>query len=253
MTIPDHPLESAVNRHLGVMLENTVFGFMDGLITNLSVVAGVVAAPNTSLYSVVVASIAAAFASSVSMFLGAYVSAQTRYKYTMREMAREIREVEEVPEVERQEVRDIYLKQGFTPEETEIMVQRVTSDKKLWVQMMMREELGFGEEEMSPPTIRRESLVGISTFLGSVIPLIPFLLVLFLPGLAHLDNLSGGEVSLLGALILSAIGLAIIGAFKERFGEGRPLKGALQTLAIGLGGAAITYILFNIIGYLLTR
>ncbi len=251
MTTPVPSHEPPSLRHIGVILENTIFGFMDGLVTNLSVVSGVVAAPNTSVYNVVVASIAAAFASSVSMFLGAYVSAQTRYKFTMREMAREIREVEQVPEIERQEVRDIYLKQGFTPEETEMMVRRITSDKEAWVRMMMKDELGFGEEEMAPPTLRRESLVGLSTFLGSVIPLIPFLLMVAFPQLGHMTFLSPDDLAFVGALTLSSIGLAAVGAYKERFGEGSPLKGALQTMGIGLAGAAAAYILFNGIGYLL--
>ena len=245
------PHEPHPSRRIGALLENAVFGFMDGLVTDLAVVAGVVAAPNSSIYFVVVAGIAATLASSVSMFLGAYIAAETRYRYTMREMAREIREVEEMPEMERQEIRDIYLQQGFSAEETEPIVQKITADKSLWVKTMMREELGFGEDEMEPPSLLREAAVGLTTLLGSSLPLLPFVVTLLLPNLASGLGIPTDDVAFLGSLALSSVALAAVGVLKERYGENRPLKGALQTLALGLGGAAVVYLIVNGIGYLL--
>jgi VIT1/CCC1 family predicted Fe2+/Mn2+ transporter len=227
--------------YMGTVLNNMVFGFTDGLITDMAVVAGMVAYSADSLSIVVIAALAATLAGSISMFLGAYIAAYTRYKFTMRERRLEEREVEHVPEVEKQEVRDIYLKHGFTPEETEMLVSRVTSDKELWIKTMMREELGFGEDDLHQPMAKREAVIGLAFLLGSFIPIIPFLIVSYNHGFLSILSFSDTASAFLVSLVLSAIALGVMGSFKERFGEGRPWKGAAQMLLVGLGGAAVVY------------
>jgi VIT1/CCC1 family predicted Fe2+/Mn2+ transporter len=231
--------------YMGSVLNNVVFGFTDGLITDTAVVAGMVAYSTDTLSIVVIAAIAATLAGAMSMFLGAYIAAYTRFKFTMREKRLEEKEVEQVPQVEKQEVREIYLKHGFTPEETEVLVNRVTSDKELWIKTMMREELGFGEDDMSKPVIAREAVIGLAFFVGSFIPIIPFLVVTYNHHFLSILSLSDTASAFVVALVLSAIGLAVLGAFKERFGEGKPLKGAVQMLLVGLGGAAVVYLIIT--------
>lgn len=237
----------------GAVLENAVFGFMDGLVTDLAVVSGVVAAPSSTLYFVVVAALAATLASALSMFLGAYMAARTRYRFTMSERERELREVDEVPDTEREEVRDIYRGQGFSPEEVEVFVRRITSNKELWVRTMMREELGFGEEELTPPSVLREGVIGVTTFLGSFVPLLPFIIAMEWAGRIPLLGLSVAATAYLVAVVLSAAVLAGVGAYKERFGERRPLKGAAEMVLVGLGGAALVYLVVNGIAMWLIR
>lgn len=237
----------------GAALENALFGFMDGLVTDMAVVAGVLAAPSSTLYFIVVAAVAATLASSVSMFLGAYVAARSRYRFTMSERARELEEVDTVPETERQEVRDIYAAQGFSKDEVETFVRRITSDKELWVRTMMREELGFGEEEMTPPKISTEGIIGLTTFLGSMVPLLPFLVALELPKSTVVLGLSLVDFTFVISVILSACALATVGAFKERFGERKPVRGAIEMVCAGLGGAALVYLVVNGISLLLAH
>jgi VIT1/CCC1 family predicted Fe2+/Mn2+ transporter len=230
---------------MSLMLNNTVFGFTDGLITDMAVVAGMVAASRSSLYFVVVAALAATLAGAISMFLGAYVAAHTRYRFAQREKALEDKHVESIPDSERQEVRDIYLKHGFTPEETELLVKRVTSDRELWVKTMLREEMGFGEEDLKSPSVGREAIIGLSFLVGSFIPIIPFLVVTAFSGIPAIMGLTELQSAFVVSLVLSVISLVVMGAYKERFGEGRPAKGALQMLAVGLGGAATVYLIIT--------
>ncbi len=247
------PGESHSPAGLGTVLNNAVFGFTDGLITDMAVVAGIVAAPNSSTYLVVVAALAATFAGALSMFLGAYVAAHTRYRYMLRERVRELREVDEVPETERQEVREIYSEQGFTPDEVEMIVRRVTSNRELWVSTMMREELGFGEEDLHSPRVRTEAVIGLMFLVGSLIPILPFLSIQFMPGLPGYGGLTADDTAFAFSLLLSIIGLGLMGAYKERFGENKPWKGALQMLVVGLGGAGAVYLIIAVVGTLLVH
>jgi len=76
------------------------------------------------------------------MGIGAYLASKSQRDFFESEKARERREIEEFPELERKEIRDIFTKLGFLKDEVETIVNRVTSDKDLWVRFMMRERAG---------------------------------------------------------------------------------------------------------------
>jgi len=236
---------------MSAVLKNAIFGFTDGLITDMAVVAGMVAASKSTLYIIVIAALAATLAGSISMFLGAYIAEHTRFRFAQREQALENKHVDSIPDSERKEVRDIYLKHGFTPEETDILVKRITSDRELWVKTMMREEFGFGEADLKSPQIGTEAIIGLMFFVGSFVPIIPFLLVTIFSGFPRIFGMGELASAFFVSLILSIIALVVMGAYKERFGEGKPLKGALQMLAVGLGGAATVYLIITGVNSLL--
>src|SRR5271156_6564540 len=127
-------------------LEEAVFGSLDGVITSLGLVVTVGAVLSLTNHAIFLTVIAAAVAGELSMFVGAFLSARSTENLIRRERAREEWEVDHVPHIERQEVEEIYRKQGYTPEETATLVEILTRDKKRWVDMMMRDELGLPYE-----------------------------------------------------------------------------------------------------------
>jgi vacuolar iron transporter family protein len=213
---------------------------MDGLVTNLAVVAGVVAA-GQSAGIVRIAGVSAMLAGSLSMFVGAYVSSRARYELAHREYQRECAEVEAVPHIEKQEVQEIFERWEFPPEEAKAVTERLSKNKAHWIAFMMREELGFADEDLQRPPKRSSAIIGGAYFLGSMVPLLPFLLVAVAPGVF------GITVALLVGVVLSAATLAALGAFQERFGGQRPLRGALQMASIGLAAAAVVYVITNLV------
>lgn len=241
---PLNPKELHSDPQTRASLEEVIFGIMDGAVTNLAVVAGVAAAASSTSFIVTLAALAAMLAGSLSMFTGAYVSGHARYELAMRERRMEYEEIKVVPDAERAEVREIYLQQGFSPDEAEILTKRVTSDPDRWVAMMMRDELGFSDDELIRPPIRHGIIIGLSYLLGSIFALAPFAIANMLPGsVSGLPNLHGLTAPLLGAVLLSILIFAALGAMKERFGSGRPVKGALQLVAIGLATAALVFLI----------
>lgn len=247
---PLHPdLENHVSTGTGADLEATIFGTMDGLVTNLALVAGVFAA-GTSLSSghasvvltdVRIAGVSAMLAGALSMFVGAWVSSRARFELAHREHAREEKEVELVPETEKREVQEIFEKWGFPEPDARAAAERLAQDKNHWIDFMMHEELGFSDEDLERPPKRHGAIIGLGYFLGSLVPLIPFLLAPFLPMIS--SPLLAFEIG----LALSVLCLATVGAFKERFGGQRPLWGAAQMVVIGLCAAAAVYIITNLV------
>src|SRR3990167_2171375 len=76
------------------------------------------------------------------------------------------------PDVERDEIREIYTNYGFDKETIEILTKKVTSDRELWLRVMMRDELGFSEQEKGQPVVAGVIIgfffVLVMAFIGSI-------------------------------------------------------------------------------------
>src|SRR3989338_4655258 len=122
----------------GTALRDVILGGQDGLVNVLGVILAIAVATSEARI-VIIAGLAATFAESVSMAAVAYTSTKAARDFYRSEREREQREIETVPEVERKEVRNIYFKKGFRGGLLGQIVSKITSDKKLWLELMMRE------------------------------------------------------------------------------------------------------------------
>src|SRR3990167_5111871 len=153
----------------GFNLPEIILGGQDGLVNVLGVILGVAAATGSNQV-VIVAGLAAAFAESISMGAVAYTSKVAEADYYQSEYEREKWEIEHVPEGEREEIRALYENYGFKGKVLDEIVSRITSDNKIWLKVMMEQELKL------EPADRKQALpaaviVGVSALIGSFIPL----------------------------------------------------------------------------------
>jgi len=123
-------------------LRDLVLGAIDGCVTTFAVVSGVAGAglPTSVVTVLGMANLLAdGFSMAVSNFQG------IRAEQQMRERARrtEERHVDEIPEGEREEVRQIFVRKGLVGDDLEQLVRIVTSDRRLWVDTMLEQELGL--------------------------------------------------------------------------------------------------------------
>lgn len=208
-------------------LPEIILGGQDGLVNVLGVILGVAAATNDSRI-VMIAGLAATFAESVSMAAVAYTSTVAEADYYQSEYEREKWEIEHMPQSETEEIRMLYKRYGFTGKLLEDVVSTITADKKIWLNVMMQQELNL------EPVDRKEALVkgfivGASALVGSFIPLVPYMIV------------SVGNATIL-ALVISSTTLFVVGYYKAKVTLGRNLfRQGIEMFVIGMLSAIVGY------------
>lgn len=209
-------------------LADIILGGQDGLVNVLGVILGVAAA-SSDMRIVIAGGLAATFAESISMGAVAYTSTLSEVDHYQSELAREKWEMEHLPKQEEEEIRQLYLQRGFKGKLLEDTVKTIIADKKVWLEVMMGEELKL-KPVNSKTALRSSFVVGISAIVGSFIPLIPFF---FLPL----------KTSIFTSLTVSAITLFIVGVYKAKITVGVPLRSGLQMTIIGIASALVGYLI----------
>lgn len=156
-----------------VTMRQMVFGMNDGLVATIGLVAGLIFA-GSSKGVVLGATLAAIIAAVASMALGSYLSTRTEVQYHEAQIRRETREIEENPEEEMEEMRQIYQEYGLSGEEIEIFLSHFRKDKKLWLQLMLRDELGIIPESFESPWVNAGQMA-LAVAIGSLPPLVPMI------------------------------------------------------------------------------
>jgi VIT1/CCC1 family predicted Fe2+/Mn2+ transporter len=199
----------------------------------LGIVLGVASATQDK-FIVLIAGLVATFAESISMAAVAYTSARADQDHYRRELENEKWEIENKPEVEEEEVRLIYMKKGFKGQELEQMVKSITSNKQVWLSVMMSEELGLTPVENVTP-VKDAFVVGISATVGSVIPLIPFFLL-------------SAQEAIPVSLVVSTLVLFGVGAYKAKITVGSWVKSGLEMAIVGMVAAISGYLIGTWLG-----
>ncbi len=226
------PTEEAFRAHKTRKTENplkdVILGGQDGLVNSLGIILGVLAASgNKSVLIITV--IAAAIAESISMGAVAYTSALAQKDYYFAERAKEEKEIEKYPDMEQEEIRRIYEAKGVKGKALEEVVDAVTSNKKIWADVMMAEELHIQPIDTAD-VMKSSVIVTIATAIGHFIPLFPFFFV----------AVSTGVIS---AIILSGLTLFSVGVYQAVTLIGSWWKSGVRMLLIGLGAALAGYVI----------
>lgn len=219
--------ESSEHSAVRNYVRDLVLGFNDGLVSVYAVVAGVAGAAFASR-EIAIAGLAAATAGALSMGLGEYVSTKSQTEYYAAEAEREREHIRRYPKLEREEVHEMLREKHYPPELVDRITDHVVGDEDRFVEFMMREEFGVGQESERSPWIAM-GLVMLAFVVGAALPLVPFLI--------GLDPVTG----LVWATCLSLGGLFAAGAAKAMTAGLKPWRSAFEMTALGALAAAVTY------------
>lgn len=226
MTIED---SSHIEPHIkeSNYIRDLVFGFGDGVNTSLGIVAGVGGAEvNASI--VILAALVGMFTGAKAMAVQNYLAVKSQREVLESEIKRERQEIENMPELERKEIEDIYKAKGFEGHELEKVVDKITSNKEVWLKTMLTEELGLNLDILGNPI--KGALVMFGAFLlGGILPIIPYFI------------LGTGFTSLGIAIGMSLSSSFIIGALKARLAKKNWIIGGLEMAGLGTGIALVGY------------
>lgn len=207
-----------------------VYGGIDGSVTTFAVVAGSVGA-NLDISVIIILGFANLIADGFSMSVGSFLSKKSEADNYEKHRKIEETEIEEMPDTEKEEVREIYRKKGFEGQLLEDIVNVITSDKKRWVDTMMKDELEMIKDPKPPFNM---ALVTFLSFFS--IGLIPLLSYLFKSWL----NLENQQLFAL-ACLLTTLAFALIGYLKTYVTQTPAWKGVVETVFLGSSAATLAY------------
>lgn len=220
----------------GAYIGEAVYGALDGIVTTFAVVAGVEGA-RLSSGIVLILGFANLIGDGLSMGVGSYLSTKSKREYERSERERERWEIENYPEGEREEIREIYEKKGFAGKDLDRAVEIITSDKKIWIDTMMQEELGIIEETGHP------FFNGLSTFISFLvagfIPLLFFVMALAIPSLQ--------QYTFSMSVFLTGLTLFVVGSLRVLVTQASWWRSGLEMLFVGGAAALGAYL----VGYIL--
>ncbi|HJW20413.1 MAG TPA: VIT1/CCC1 transporter family protein [Candidatus Nitrosotalea sp.] len=207
-------------------IRDFVFGFGDGINTSLGLVAGVGGA-EVSSNIIILAAIVAMFTGAKAMAVQNYLAVKSQRQILDSEIEREKWEMHNVPEAERNEIEEVYKTKGFTGQDLEKIVNKITSDKKIWLDTMITEELKLNLETVGSPLKSAFRMFG-AFLVGGILPIIPYFFL-------------SGYVPLFVAIGVSLSASFIIGAIKSKIANISMLRGGLEMAGLGTGIALIGY------------
>jgi VIT1/CCC1 family predicted Fe2+/Mn2+ transporter len=215
----------------GGWLRPTVFGAVDGLVTNAALIAGVGGGGATSS-TIVVTGLAGLVAGAFSMGTGEYVSVTNQNELVHAEVAVERRMHAQFPAAEQAELAETFRGYGADTETAAKMAAAVSEDPAVALRVHTREELGVDPHELPSALIAgAASLVAFS--IGALLPLLPYLL---------------GVPSLYVSMAITALAL-VVGGMVVGSLTGRPLvRAGVRQLLLGGLAIIVTFAVGRVIG-----
>src|SRR5574339_1265532 len=218
----------------GNALRAAVLGANDGLVSILSLTMGVAGATN-SRPDILIAGLAGVLAGAGSMALGEWLSVQSSRELYEHQIKIEAEEIAENPEEEREELALIYQSKGLPEDRARELADHMMADKDSILDTLAREELGIDPEELGGSAYEAAFMSFFLFAFGALFPMLPYLFM-------------SGTNAIILSLIVSALGLFIIGAaITLMTGRGVLFSGMRQVL-VGIAAAALTYGIGKLIG-----
>ena len=210
----------------GGWLRPTVFGMMDGLVSNFALIAGVAGAGSSvSVHAVTVAGLAGLVGGAFSMATGEYVSVQSQNESARAEIEVERYELEHNSAAELAELAQLYVDRGVDPHLARRVARQLSRDPDQALSIHVREELGVDAKSLpSAWTASGSSFASFS--IGAVIPLLPYVL---------------GVREIVVSAVLALVALFGAGAFTSRFTARGWLYSGTRQLIVGGLAAAVTF------------
>lgn len=208
-------------------VRDVIIGLSDGITVPFALTAGISGAIDNNML-IVTAGIAEICAGSISMGLGGFLSAKTEEEHYHNELKREYLEVEKIPEKEREEVKEVFAHYGLSKETQDMVANEICKDKNIWVDFMMRYELGL-EKPDAGRAHRSAFNISVSYIVGGLIPLTGYIFS------------STARSGLLWSSVITICCLLFFGYLKSKFTGQNPFLGSLKTTGIGILAAASAF------------
>lgn len=180
---------------------DAIYGVNDGLGAIFGIISGVAGYTSDS-HTILVSGFFGALASTLSMGAGAWLATKSENELMERSMREVEQSIRDQPDREIEILSLIYQEKGFSEADASRIATHFASDNDRFLRTMAQEKHGIHEASHGNPWT--SAFVGsISTFVGAIVPLIPFF---FIQGL----------VAIIAAAVISLLAHFIVGAAKSK-------------------------------------
>jgi vacuolar iron transporter family protein len=215
----------------GGWLRPAVFGAMDGLISNFSLISGFAGA-HASRHLVILSGLGGLVAGAFSMAVGEYVSVASQSDLARAEIEVEREELRSNAAAEQAELAELYVSRGVDRALALEVSRQLSRDPDQALEIHAREELGVSAENLPSPYLAAGSSF-VSFSIGAALPLLPFVL---------------GASALWPAAIIASLALFGAGAIVARITARPWWYGGARQLVLGAVAAGVTFAVGAAIG-----
>jgi VIT1/CCC1 family predicted Fe2+/Mn2+ transporter len=225
--IPDTQQRRSLERRRSI--REIVFGAQDGILTTLGIITGVGVAEGERA-AVFISGFLALLAGALSMGVGEYLGRKAEREVVQATIDMEKREMAADPQGEFTEQVAYYKLKGFSAEEAEMIVRRLTQHPEIYLYEMVRDEFGIDPREAENTSLRAPMAIGFSFAAGSLVPIVAFMLPLAI-----------GPATV-ASLALALVGLFGVGYYAGTLSERSPMRKGFEVAAYGCVVYAISYL-----------
>jgi len=230
--IPDTQQRRALEKRRSI--REIVFGMQDGILTTLGIITGVGVAEGDRA-AVFISGFLALLAGALSMGVGEYLGRKSEREVVQATIDLERREMADDPQGEFSEQVAFYKLKGFSSEEAEMIVRRLTQHPEIFLYEMVRDEFGIDPREVEESGLRAAFSMAVSFALGSLLPIVAFILPLSI------------GASTLVSLLFALTGLFAVGYYAGTLSERSPLGKGAEVVLYGCGVFAVSYLVGHFI------
>jgi VIT1/CCC1 family predicted Fe2+/Mn2+ transporter/ferritin-like protein len=181
-------------------ISGAIYGANDGLAAVFGIVAGVSGATGGSA-AVLTAGLAGAIASALSMATGAFLAERSEGEVAAANIDRERQEIAAHPEEEKEELSLFYQLKGVDEATADQLAEQISRHPDAMLRALSAEEFGISVNSAGNPA-QAALAAGISTAIGAIIPVIPFII-------------TTGTAAIVAAAVVSLLAHFLVGAAKS--------------------------------------
>ncbi len=225
--IPDTQQRRTLERRRSI--REIVFGVQDGILTTLGIITGVGVAEGQRS-AVLISGFLALLAGALSMGVGEYLGRKSEREVVQATIDMEKREMAEDPQGEFTEQVAYYKLKGFSAEEAEMIVKRLTQHPEIYLYEMVRDEFGIDPREAEDAGLRGPLAMGLSYGAGALVPIVAFVLPLSMPHATF------------ASLLLALAGLFAVGYYAGTLSERNAFGKGLEVVLYGCVVFILSYL-----------
>lgn len=220
------------DRGQSTMIRELVFGMEDGMVSTFGAITGIAAATH-DVFTTVLAGSVIIGVESISMGVGSYLSSKSARDVDVRKLHEEEEELRKFPEEEKQELVEMYVKDGWPEALAQEMSKVAASRHELFLKEMAYRELKVFPDKLEEP-LENGFTMGISYVIGGCIPVVAYVIFPL-------------YAALVTSIVVTCVGLFFLGVYTTKHSKRVWWRAGSEMFLLGGVAAVAGYVIGQVV------